>query len=374
MNILVDGRAFVKTSAGISTFLQGALMAWAKYKPTDKFYLALPKTIDSSVGNLEFPRNVKWIVSNNKIFNLLPNLVWLSMIMPFLCIKYKIEIYFSPVPCIPFFLKRKIKKIIVVHDVVNIEYKDTMEWSNKLATGLFFNRSVKMADIIWTNSFYTKACVEKYFPDRKCMDIFVGCSVNRNIYRKLNMEDHKKDKIKCAHGIKGKFILFVGSLEPRKNLSFLVSVMPEIWKRYKVQLVIVGGKGWKNTGISEIINNSDFPKDAVIFCGYISNEELACLYNMAVCFVSASLNEGFGMPQLEAFLCGCPVITANNSAMSEVAMNKKGARLVDGYDENLWIETIGEFISHPKETNVDEFKNYDWNEIIKKVTKIIDYL
>ena len=368
MNILVDGRAFVKTSAGISTFLQGSLGAWAETSPQDTFYLALPKKQHKTLCEQFFPPNVKWVVSDNFIFNHLPNLAWLLIMMPILCIRYHVDIYYSPLPCIPFLLKRKVKKIIVVHDVINIEYYDTMEWRNQLATWLLFNRSVKNADVIWTNSYYTKSCVEKYYVTRKCSNIFVGCSVNRKIYHKFDITDDIRDTIAKKYGISGRFLMFVGSLEPRKNLGFLVSLMSKIWEKSHIPLVIVGAKGWKESGISQVLDDPLFPKESLIFCGYVPNHDLAVLYNMATCFVSASLNEGFGMPQLEAFLCGCPVITADNSAMSEVAKNKTGSLLIPGYNKDEWIERITEFVDHHQEVNIREFDEYDWKRIMRDFT------
>ena len=364
MKVLVDGRAFVKTSAGISTFLQGCLDAWAKLCPQDTFYLALPQEPDKTLDGLCFPPNVKWIVSDSLFFKTLPNLVWLLIMMPFFCIRYHVDIYFSPLPCIPFFLKKRVKKVIVVHDVVNIEFKDTMAWGNKMASWLLFKRSIRKADLIWTNSNYTKACVEKYFPIRNSRKIFVGCSVNRTIYHQFDVTDDMRETMSKQYGVSGRFLLFVGSLEPRKNLSFLISLMPRLWAQNQIPLVVVGAKGWKDTGISQIINDPLFPKASLVFCGYVSNLDLAVLYNMATCFVSASQNEGFGMPQLEAFLCGCPVITADNSAMREVARDKSGSLLIAGYDDKEWIDQIIRFIDNSPQVRPCEFDHYDWNRIV----------
>lgn len=366
MNILIDGRTFVKTSAGISTFLRGSLKAWALQKPKDTFILALPQECDSSSDELVLPDNVIWVVSKMRIFKWLPNLVWLSVMMPILCLKYHVDIYYTPVPCIPFFLGEKVKKIIVVHDVVNIEFKETMVWTNIIASWLFFGRSIKIADIIWANSNYTKSSVEKYFPMRKCKDIFVGCAINREIYKRLVIRSEEALSVRRKYGIEDNFMLFVGSLEPRKNLSFLLSIMPEVWKRERIKLVVVGAKGWKETGISAIINKDGFPKESVVFCGYVSNQELAILYNMAECFISSSRNEGFGMPQLEAFLCGCPVITADNSAMSEVAGGKQGSMLIRGFDKNEWIESVCVFLHQHSFVNINEFVAYDWRIILEQ--------
>lgn len=369
MNILVDGRTFVKPSAGISTFLQGSLEAWAINCPNDTFYLALPQNKNITAERLCFPRNVKWVISNNFFFRKLPNLVWLCIMMPILSWKYNIGVYFSPVPCLPFFLKKKIKKIIVVHDVVNIEYRETMEWANRVASYFFNDRSIKHADIIWTNSYYTKDCVNKYYPKRKCKDIFVGCSVNRKIYKKMRLTQKQVMNIRTKIGIKERFLLFVGSLEPRKNLPFLLSLMPQIYHDTGMKLLVVGAKGWKNTEINEIISQEGYPRECVVFSGYISNEELAIIYNIAEMFVSPSLNEGFGMPQLEAMLCGCPVITADNSAMIEVAKGKPNALLIEGYNKYDWISGIKQMQTITRTVEENLFSDYDWNQIINRLIK-----
>lgn len=367
MKILVDGRTLVKSSAGITTFLQGSLEAWAKLCPENTFYLALPQQKDSTVEGTHFSQNVKWIISSNFFFRKLPNIVWLCLMMPILSRKYDVDVYFSPVPCIPFFLKKKTKKLIVVHDVVNIEFKDTMEWTNRIASKVFNDRSIKNADILWTNSKYTKDSVIKYYSERKCQDIFVGCSVNRNIYKKIGVTKEQESSIRKKMGIKGRFLLFVGSLEPRKNLSFLVSLMPILFKKTGMQLLVVGAKGWKNTGIKEIISDLEFPKESVVFSGFVSNIELALIYNIADVFVSPSLNEGFGMPQLEAMLCGCPVVTSANSAMEEVAHGKNNTLLIRGYDKEEWIDGITMMMKSERKFDKSQFIEYSWEGIINKL-------
>lgn len=371
MNILIDGRPFVAPSAGIANFLEGSLLAWARQKHHDTFLVALPKSVHKTVSKDIYPQNVIFMEASNWLLRHLPNLVWLCIMMPLLARKWKADIYYSPLPCLPFLLSRSIKKIIVVHDVVNLEYKATMQWTNILSNSLFFKRSVNNADIIWTNSYYTKGKVEQYFPSRKCQQIFTGCSVNREIYHLINLTEQVKGEIRESLGIKGSFILFVGSLEPRKNLSFLLSLMPELYKRYQLQLVVVGGHGWKKSSISQIVNDDGFPKDSVIFCRFITNERLAQLYNMADCFVSASLNEGFGMPQLEALLCDCPIVTAHNSAMIEVAKGKDGAQTIEGYDKEKWINAIASVVSQRPKVNIEQLKAYDWNSILNKLNECV---
>lgn len=367
MKILIDGRPLTTTSAGIPNFLKCCISAWAKIMQESIFYVALPQPTDRTSADWELPYNVRLIIEHHSIFHKLPNLVWLNIVLPRLAKKYKIDLYFSALPCIPYFLPQRIKTIIVVHDVVNIEYKDTMQLSNRIANKMFFERSVKQADIIWTNSNYTREKVNRYFPKRKCQHIFVGDAAE-DIFKPLSMSLEEKQKIKEELGIKQDFILFVGSLEPRKNLSFLLQLMPEFYKRTGLQLVIVGAKKWKNSQIKTIVEDAAFPKDSVVFCKFISNETLVKLYNIAKCYVSTSLNEGFGMPQLEAMQCRCPVVTAHNSAMIEIAEGKKGVYTVTGYDPATWIDHISEAINSGIKPTPDELRKYNWELILKEFT------
>ena len=367
MNILIDGRPFLAPSAGISNFLEGSLASWARLKPHDTFYVPLPRNLHATFDASRLPSNVRLIPLSNFLLRRLPNLVWLCLMMPLLARRWKTQVYYTPLPCLPFLLPRQTRTIIVVHDVVNLEFRETMQWTNIVSNRLFFNRSIRKANVIWTNSLYTKGKVEQYFPKRRCQQIFTGCAVDNTTYRALQLSESEETMFRQRMGIKGRYILFVGSLEPRKNLSFLLSLMPDLYQHHQLQLVVVGGHGWKNSTLSMIVNADNFPKESTVFCGFVSNSELAQLYNMADSFVSASLNEGFGMPQLEALFCGCPVVTAHNSAMIEIASGKEGAVTVDGYDKQHWIDAIVQQVEkHPK-VNPAQLQEYNWDSIVKRL-------
>ena len=369
MNILVDGRPFSASSAGISTVLRCVLMSWSTVCPENTFFVVLPKKMVDSMNDVVFPPNVIFLEAKLGLFKYLPNLAFLFLMVPVYIKKYKIDTYFSPVPCLPYFIPQKVRTIVIINDVVNLEFKDTMVWTNRLANALLFNRSVKSADIIWAISDYTRGRVEYYFPKRKCRDIFVGCSTDRSLFRKLDLKADEINIIKDKHGIKNKFVLFVGSLEPRKNLPFLLSIITPLYEKYGIQLVVVGARGWKNSSINEIVESDSFVKESTLFCGFISNQELVELYNIADCFVSSSLNEGFGLPQLEAFLCGCPVVTASNSAMVEVTAGKDGGKLVEGYDKDKWIDVSHEMVEKKPNVNLEQFNKFDWNKITKDLNE-----
>lgn len=112
-------------------------ISMGKNMPSSTFYVAIPKKIDVTSDDWKTTNNIKFILYTNKILVKLPNLIWLNVIMTQLCKRFDINIYFSALPCIPFFIPSKVKAIIVVHDVVNIEFKKTMQWTNKIANKLF---------------------------------------------------------------------------------------------------------------------------------------------------------------------------------------------------------------------------------------------
>jgi glycosyltransferase involved in cell wall biosynthesis len=124
------------------------------------------------------------------------------------------------------------------------------------------------------------------------------------------------------------FLLYVGTIEPRKNLVRLLEAFAELWhgKAIPHHLVMAGQRGWKDEAVFAAIERLDV-REAVRYLGYVPQEQLIPLYNLADAFVFPSLYEGFGLPVVEAMACGLPVITANGSALVEVA--GEAAELVD---------------------------------------------
>lgn len=373
MNVLIDGRPLVTSSAGITFFLINSLQAWAASSPENLFYVAIPKPLNKTVDTTGWPNNIHIIENRSPFLRRLPNLIWLNLIMPWLVRRLNADLYFSPLPCIPFSLPQHLFRLIVVHDVVNIEYQSTMQWTNIISNALFFSRSIRKADLIWTNSLYTRSKVQQYFPKRRCQQIFTGCSVNRTLFRRLSLTEEDRAAVKSKYRINDRFILFVGSLEPRKNLGYLLGLMPDIYETTKVQLVVVGGMSWKSSALKDIIQQDGFPRESVVFCNFVPNDDLVKLYNMADSFVSTSLNEGFGMPQLEALSCGCPVITSRNSAMAEITEGKSGAVAIEGYDRKQWISVIRKVIDQRPTPKDDEISSYDWTSIIAKLKERLPF-
>ena len=126
-------------------------------------------------------------------------------------------------------------------------------------------------------------------------------------------------------GLPERFVLFVGTLEPRKNLNRLIEAFARADEN-GAKLIIVGGKGWLYEDLFALVEDRGL-RDTVLFPGYVSNEELAFWYNAATVFAYPSLYEGFGMPVTEAQACGTPVLTSKTTSLPEAA--GEAAVLVD---------------------------------------------
>ena len=120
-------------------------------------------------------------------------------------------------------------------------------------------------------------------------------------------------------GIHGPFLLYVGTIEPRKNLLTLIRAYDDLLRStdHRPQLVLAGGKGWLFDEVFQLVEELRL-QDQVKFTGYVHDDDLPALYSAAQAFVYPSLYEGFGLPPLEAMACGAPVITSNVTSLPEV--------------------------------------------------------
>lgn len=366
MKIAIDARSLTKNPTGIASYLINALNQLIKQKPDWHFYLLAHKPLNTDIEKrLNKQNNLHILIDSSKILKV--GSVWYLVRLNFLLKKISPDYFWSPATLIPpYKLIKNTKILVTVHDLVAKEYKSTMSKFNILMNKLLFDKSIKRADIIWSVSEYSQGKVIEYYPETKDKKLFVGSCVDKKTYKKLFINETEKNAILKQYNISGKFLLFVGTLEPRKNIAFLLSLMPELAKDY--YLLIVGGKGWGNTCIKDIIEQKDFPREKVIFADFTNTQTLLKLYNLAEIYISASFNEGFGLPQLEAMSCGCPVITAHNSAMIEVV--DKAGLTVKGYKEEDWFDAIKK-VSANRDLYADSCyqrsKLYNWESIIAQL-------
>lgn len=138
------------------------------------------------------------------------------------------------------------------------------------------------------------------------------------------------EQVRREYDLPANFVLYVGTLEPRKNIPRLLRAFAEVRRAYPgVRLVMAGQLGWKYRAIWREIESLALD-DAVQWLGYVPGGDLPALYSLATVFAFPSLYEGFGLPVVEAMACGTPVITSNGSSLAEIAQG--AARLIDPLD------------------------------------------
>jgi glycosyltransferase involved in cell wall biosynthesis len=139
-------------------------------------------------------------------------------------------------------------------------------------------------------------------------------------------------RVRERYGLRGPYVLYVGTIEPRKNLVGLIRAWHRLWRRGAIphQLVLVGGRGWRDGAIYRAIRSIDCG-DALRLVGYVPSADLPGLFSAADAFAFPSLAEGFGLPVIEAMACGTPALISTARALQELAGD--AALAVDPYDE-----------------------------------------
>lgn len=237
----------------------------------------------------------------------------------------KADVFFSPTHYLPLFLP--IPSAVSVLDLSYIHFpslfkkkdlyqlKSWTAYSIKNASTVFTISQASKDDIIKTYKVSEKKVIVTY-PGIKSEIRPFGLAGGENpkfeTNSKLEMQNSKLHKGK--YGIEGDYILFVGTLQPRKNIVCLIEAFSRI--KREVSLVIVGKKGWLYDEILEAPKKFNVEK-RVKFLDFVENEDLQQLYKKALCFALPSLYEGFGLPVLEAMKYGCPVLTSNVSSLPE---------------------------------------------------------
>jgi len=232
-----------------------------------------------------------------------------QLLLAYLLKKDKVDIFWGPSHKIPFFISRKIPSVVTIHDLVYKYYPETMHFQTRMLSYIDIPHSIKKTKHIITDSLTVKKEILKNFnvEKDKISVIYLGSNL-------LNSLPFKKQDIPQN------FILFVGTLEPRKNLLRLLQAYKKLDHQIKQEypLLIVGGKGWGNVSLEENIELLDLKKYCRLL-GYVDEQTLESLYQNCSFLAFPSLYEGFGLPIIEAAKYGKRILTSNTSSMPEVA-------------------------------------------------------
>lgn len=230
-----------------------------------------------------------------------------------------VDVFWSPHLNFSSFGKQAGKKVLTIHDLSFLRYPEFFSirknfWHRSLAVKKLVNKY----DIIITISENTKIDLMELLkiPEEKIRVIYSGLNEERTTLSEL-----EADNFKTKYDLNNNFILYLGAIEPRKNVDGLVEAYKMLRDKHlpftNYQLVLAGASGWKNKSVYRLVSESLY-RDNIKFLGYVSQAERNWLYQNAILFVYPSYYEGFGFPPLEAMAHGLATITSDVSSLPEV--------------------------------------------------------
>lgn len=255
-----------------------------------------------------FAQNVKGIVIYPPAKHPVLYYIWFQHRLLKALKKHKIDLLISPDGYLP--LNSKIKTLTVIHDIAFEHFENGVNWLEQKYYNYFFPKFAHEATRIATVSEFTKKdLINTYQINPDKIDV---------VYN--GVSDSFKQLLPIVKPTLPYFIC-VGAMHPRKNTLNLLKAFEAFRKQnqqFKHQLILVGRKAWKTSVIDKYLNNMQHKAD-VIYKSGLSDDEINLLLNGATTSIYPSFFEGFGIPVIEAFSCGIPVITSQETAMEEIA-------------------------------------------------------
>ncbi len=366
----------IRQETGVKVYTREIVKALAKIDRENEYVLyinELPKKeLSSEVsglssflgGNSKFKiQSASWRTKFNFPF-------WTYLKLPQEIKKDKPDVFFMPIQSSPFLNKPKnIKIVITVHDLAFLIFPEHFTAKDRFLLNFHTKRAIQMADKIIAPSEATKKDLIKFYKidENKINVIYHGTTRPAIPIKRKN-----NPKLQIT------YILFVGQIQPRKNLIRLIEAFEFIKEKNKkypdLKLIIAGGKGWMANKIYEKARKSEFSKD-IIFTGKASNEHLAELYQNALVFVMPSLYEGFGLPVIEAMSYGVPCAVSDNSSLAEIVDDH--GLLFDAYSSSDIAQKISMFLNNDvlredfSERSLRNAKHFSWEKSAKKTLEVI---
>lgn len=300
-------------------------------------------------------------------------IAWEQAILPSLVRKYQLDVLHSPHYTMPFI--KRCSSVVTFHDMTFFLYPELHLFYKRLFFGAMIPLSVRRADALIAISASTRADTVRLFNAKPEKIFTVPYGIDPS-FRPIS-DPQTLDAIRQKYHLPEEFILYVGNLEPRKNLPMLIRAFARIADDDRdAYLVLAGSRGWKDSSVFSTVKELGLNR-RVLFPGFIPQSDLPAVYALARAFVYASLYEGFGLPVLEAMACGCPVITSNLSSMPEI-IGDAGIQVNPADEEQLFnsIQLVLTDTSR-RETlaraGAERAKLYSWEETALQTLAVYQY-
>ena len=372
MNIGIDGNeANVVNKVGSNAYAY-ELINRLYYLTADR------KDLNFNIYLKQSPRTIFPEVRKNWHYHIFgPKKMWTQWRLPLELYKKrfsnkKLDVFFTPGHYAPRF--SPFSSVISIMDLAFLNFPDEFRKRDLKQLKAWTKYSVQNAKHIFAISQATKRDIIKHYKisEEKISVTYLGFKAKEDCYQRKT--DRSFANFKAHLGVTNPYLLYVGTLQPRKNIVRLIDAFNLLLKsgnNSKLKLVIVGKKGWLYKDIFEKVKKLDL-YDRVIFTGFVSDWEKYELLRYAKVFILPSLYEGFGIPVLEAMSVGVPVVISKNSSLPEV-----GGDLAYYIDDPYSVESIYKSILPALDLNKNQrldlmakskqwVKKFSWQQCAKQ--------
>jgi glycosyltransferase involved in cell wall biosynthesis len=374
MVVAVNTRFLLEELEGLGYFIHELFRIIVKRHPEHKFYFLFDRPYNQEYI---YADNVTGLVVSPPARHPILWKLWYDVKVPLTLRKIKADIFVSPDGFCS--LNTLTPQCLVVHDLGFLHHPEAYKASHIQ----FYKRNtpkfIKKAQTVVTVSKFSKEGIIRHYKTApsKISVIYNGV---REIFRPLSAE--QKDAVKDKYTEGKEYFVYVGAIQPRKNLVNLLKAFSIFKKRLQssMKLVIAGRLAWKNEEFLQLMNTYKY-KAEVVLTGYLMEEELALVMASAYALVYPSVFEGFGVPVVEAMKCGVPVLTSENTAMQEAGgeaalyfaavdhMDIADKMMTIYKDENLRAQMIEKGYKAADKLDWDESAEQFWTIIEKTAHK-----
>ncbi|MGB9631880.1 MAG: glycosyltransferase family 4 protein [Chloroflexaceae bacterium] len=307
-HLLAHTRSFRR--AGISHYVEQVLSQLGQIDRSNRYSVYTTRGLDQRA--LGLPDNFRVIPSRFPTINPRVRIPWEQLLAPLLLRRSGADLFHGVHSVVP--VSCPVPSVVTVHDLAFIRFPQTFRAYNRIYLDVATRLSVQRAARILVVSEHTR---------REVIGL-LGVAPERVVVTPNAVREHFRPPdpavlgaFRARKGLPERFVLYVGTLEPRKNLTTLLEAYAEVAKQQAAPLLVGGGKGWLYDAVFQRLEALGL-RERVRFVGYLDEEELPLWYAAATVFVFPSIYEGFGMPPLEAMACGTPVVASNTSSLPEV--------------------------------------------------------
>lgn len=358
---LLTGHEGGYRAAGIHGYIYHSLKHLSQVAPADWEFTAM---VGSKNGHHFDGIRMQHALLNTE--SPMRRIVWEQVLQPFQLGRY--DLYHSWAFVKPV-LHPPLPTVVTVYDLSFIHYPQMLSCSRRAYLQTMTRYACRRSTRVMTISESTaRDVVANYGIDPSKVDV-APCGTDFSIFRPLHAE--RLIQFRKKKNLPDVFWLFIGTLEPRKNLPTLLKAYAQLTPENRPLLVIGGGKGWDYEDIFTTVETLGL-SNSVRFIGYVPSQELALWYNSASLFVYPSLYEGFGLPVLEAMACGTAVVVAESSSLTEVVEGSDGL-CVPPLDVSAWQSALEYARDHEEwrvravESGLTVAKRYSWEHTAQAI-------